>query len=110
MFIGHYFDGGSWSDQNINGVRRFINNFKKWMDAEDGDEEIDIQKFETEIFNFTKAFKFNKVVSSFMILLNNNKNKKLTHDQKGKLISLIWIYMPSLKFSNFIHIGKVIYV
>ena len=28
MFIGHYFDGGSWSDENIIGIRRFINRMK----------------------------------------------------------------------------------
>jgi len=95
MFIGHYFDGGSWSDQNINGVRRFINNFKKWMTLPDGDVEIDIAKFETEIFNFTKAFKFNKVVSSFMILLNANKTKQITATQRQKLIELVRIYMPN---------------
>lgn len=101
MFIGHYFDGGSWSDQNINGVRRFINNYKKWMTQPTGetDADIDIAKFETEIFNFTAAFKFNKVVSSFMILLNNNKNKQLSVAQNRKLKELIWIYMPSLSFN-----------
>ena len=31
MFIGHYFDGGSWSDQNIKGIQRFIQRFAKWM-------------------------------------------------------------------------------
>ena len=31
MFIGHYFDGGSWNDQNINGVKRFVQRFSNWM-------------------------------------------------------------------------------
>ena len=111
MFIGHYFDGGSWSDQNINGVRRFINNFKKWIDIEpsEGVETIDVDKFEAEIFNFTKAFKFNKVVSSFMILLNNNKGKKLTYDQRSRLVSLLKIYMPSLEFEH-VKFRKIVYV
>jgi leucyl-tRNA synthetase len=29
MFIGHYFDGGSWNDQNINGIQRFIFKMKE---------------------------------------------------------------------------------
>jgi hypothetical protein len=41
--------------------------------------------------------KFNKVVSSFMILLNQNKNKSLTSECKKELIDLIEIYMPSIK-------------
>lgn len=99
MFIGHYFDGGSWSDQNINGVKRFIANFKKWMNLPSGEEQIDIDAFEEQIFNFTKSFKFNKVVSSFMILLNNNKTKQLHPDQRERLVKLLQIYMPGFKSS-----------
>lgn len=95
MFIGHYFDGGSWSDQNINGVKRFINKFKEWM-SRDGNDNIDIEKFKIEIFNYTEAFKFNKVVSSFMTLLNSHKSKNLTPECRNELISLLKIYMPSV--------------
>lgn len=76
MFIGHYFDGGSWSDQNINGIKRFFNKWKAWMEK-DGDDTVDIEKFQKTIFDFTEAFKFNKVVSTFMILVNENKDKSL---------------------------------
>ena len=96
MFIGHYFDGGSWSDENIIGIRRFINRMKTWLDKT-GEETIDIEVFKKTIFDFTEAFKFNKVVSSFMILLNQNKNKSLTPECKEQLIQLIEIYMPGIR-------------
>jgi leucyl-tRNA synthetase len=96
MFIGHYFDGGSWSDENIIGIRRFINRMKTWLDKT-GEETIDIESFKKTIFDFTDTFKFNKVVSSFMILLNQNKNKSLTPECKEELIQLIEIYMPGIR-------------
>jgi len=96
MFIGHYFDGGSWSDENIIGIRRFIGRMKTWLDKT-GEETIDIETFKKTIFDFTDVFKFNKVVSSFMILLNQNKNKSLTMGCKEELIQLIEIYMPGIR-------------
>lgn len=96
MFIGHYFDGGSWSDENIIGIQRFINRMKTWLNKT-GEETIDIESFKKTIFDFTDAFKFNKVVSSFMILLNQNKNKALTPECKEELIKLIEIYMPAIR-------------
>lgn len=96
MFIGHYFDGGSWNDQNINGIRRFISRTKEWM-SRTGEEVIDIYKFKKQIFDYTETFKFNKVVSSFMILLNENRTKNLTNECKKELISILKIYMPNIE-------------
>lgn len=96
MFLGHYFDGGSWSDQNIEGVRRFIRRFCTWMN-EDGIETLDLDKFDDQVSKFTESFKFNKIVSSFMILLNENKNKKLTVETKERLISILEVYMPAIR-------------
>ena len=96
MFIGHYFDGGSWSDQNIKGIQRFISKIKVWLSKE-GEEEVDLLKFKETIFNYTESFKFNKVVSSFMTLLNENKNKSLTKECKDELVSILEIYMPNIK-------------
>jgi leucyl-tRNA synthetase len=96
MFIGHYFDGGSWNDQNINGIKRFIARFKTWM-GKTGDDTVDLDSFKKTIFAYTESFKFNKVVSSFMILLNENKNKSLTNKCKDELIDLLNIYMPSFR-------------
>lgn len=96
MFIGHYFDGGSWSDRNINGIKRFIKRFANWMQKE-GNETIELSGFRNDIFEYTESFKFNKVVSSFMVLLNDNKSRKLTKECKEEVINLLQIYMPSIK-------------
>ena len=93
MFIGHYFDGGSWSDKNISGIRRFIGRFKEWMSRE-GDEVIDIEQFKQRVFGYTESFKFNKVVSEFMTLVNNHRTKNITPQIKTELIKMIKIYMP----------------
>ena len=99
MFIGHYFDGGSWSDNNIKGIERFVSKFKAWM-QKDGNETIDLDKFSDTIFSYTDAFKFNKVVSSFMVLVNDNKHKGLNPETKSKLINLLAIYMPYIKITK----------
>lgn len=96
MFIGHYFDGGSWSDQNINGVKRFVRKMREWL-KQDGEEKIDLTDFKKTIFNYTESFKFNKVVSSFMILLNENKNKQLHPETKRELVDVLKIYMPGIE-------------
>lgn len=96
MFIGHYFDGGSWSDKNIIGVRKFINRFKEWMGRE-GTDIIDIEAFKKKIFDYTESFKFNKVVSEFMTIVNKERLKNLTPEIKNQLVELIKIYMPGYK-------------
>lgn len=75
MFLGHYFDGGDWSDQHISGVRRFFNKMKRWM-SEPGSDQVDTTQLEGQIDRNVQAFKFNKVVSGFMEFYNKNKSKK----------------------------------
>ena len=96
MFIGHYFDGGSWSDKNMKGITRFVNRFKEWM-AREGDDEIDIERFKTTVFDYTESFKFNKVVSEFMTLVNKERTKNIKPKIKEELISLLEIYMPDIR-------------
>lgn len=98
MFIGHYFDGGSWSDENIAGVKRFIARFKEWINKPDctGNDGINVEKFKRTVFAYTESFKFNKVVSEFMTLVKQNKNKNLTSEHKQELISVLEIYMPNI--------------
>jgi leucyl-tRNA synthetase len=93
MFIGHYFDGGEWSDQNIVGVERFFNRFRRWMESTGGDT-INVEAFENQLVDLTKKFKFNKVVSEFMTLLNHNKDKKLSVSCKEKLVALLRLFAP----------------
>lgn len=47
-----------------------------------------------DAFSYPKAFKFNKVVSSFMILLNDNRTKNLTPGIKNELKNLLEIFAP----------------
>ena len=95
MFIGHYFDGGDWNDQNIIGIRRFINKMKAWLNAaSDSGQEIDIVKFEETIHNFTMSFKFNKVVSSFMEFYNKNKGITLTKEQAKQVEDIFKVFAP----------------
>lgn len=96
MFIGHYFDGGSWSDASIKGVQRFIGRIKEWI-SRSGNDTIDFTKFRKQIFDYTESFKFNKVVSSFMILMNENKSKNLSNESKKELVELLKIYMPNIE-------------
>lgn len=96
MFIGHYFDGGSWSDASIKGVQRFIGRIKEWI-GRSGNDTIDFTKFKKQIFDYTESFKFNKVVSSFMILLNENKSKNLSNESKKELVELLKIYIPNIE-------------
>jgi leucyl-tRNA synthetase len=100
MFIGHYFDGGSWSDQNISGITRFVNRFKEWMNRE-GTDDIDVKSFREKVFNYTESFKFNKVVSEFMTLVNKERTKNLKPDIKEELISILEIYMPDIRILIF---------
>ena len=95
-FIGHYFDGGSFNDDNFKGIPRFVNKMKTWL-LKSGKEEIKIEEFKQKIFQYTEDFKFNKVVSEWMILLNQNKNKNLTQEQINELTNLLQIYIPNFK-------------
>lgn len=99
MFIGHYFDGGSWNDNNIKGIEKFINRWNVWLSKE-GDDTINYEEFERQIFNYTDSFKFNKVVSSFMTLLKKNKSKNLNKETSYKLYNLLEIYIPNIKKSR----------
>lgn len=99
MFIGHYFDGGSWDDKNIKGIRRFIGRFKEWMSRE-GDDVTNIDTFKEKVFNYTESFKFNKVVSEFMTLVNQNRTKNIKPEIKKELIDILKIYVPGFKLDN----------
>lgn len=96
MFLGPYFDGGSWSDEHIKGIERFTAKMKTWL-SKVGDDDIsnDIVSFEKNIMDLSMKFKFNKVVSEFMVFLNKNKNKNINLIQAAKIIYLLKIYMPT---------------
>ena len=96
MFIGHFFDGGSWSDQHIKGIERFIAKIKIWL-SKKGEITLDINSFREAIFSDTEKFKFNTVVSKFMIFYNENKDKSLSDECKKEFVQLLKIYMPNIE-------------
>jgi leucyl-tRNA synthetase len=80
-FLGHYFDGGDWSDSHILGIRRFLGRFKTWTgNASIGGENIDLSSLRDKINGFVMSFKFNKVVSTLMEFYNSNKGKQVNLD------------------------------
>ena len=98
MFIGHYFDGGDWDDSKINGIRRFINRLRLWLNsATDDGENIDISNFEKLIDGYTESFKFNKVVSSFMEFYNSNKNKVPSKSVADKIERIFVCFCTNFK-------------
>ncbi len=96
MFLGHWFDGGSFSDDKIIGITRFIKKMNDWF-SRTGTDQLDFKSFETKILNNTKSFKFNKVVSEFMTFLNENKSKNIDNKTKREIHKLLNIYMPGLE-------------
>jgi leucyl-tRNA synthetase len=98
MFIGHYFDGGSWNDKNIKGIRRFIGRFGRWVDnATDDGEKIDIDWFIDKIDINVEKFKLNIIVSTFMEFYNENKNKTINTETAEKLVEIFKCFAPNFK-------------
>jgi len=106
MFLGPYDQGGSWSDQNISGITKFIDRMKRWFEKEEFNPDT-IQeygrmgnkfgKLQSELIRYTEAFKFNKVVSTFMIFYNENKEINLSQSEKNSIIYWLEVYMPGIR-------------
>lgn len=96
MFINHYFEGGNWVDSNFKGITRFRNRFIEWM-SRSGDDHIDTSDFEKKIDGYVESFKFNKVVSEFMIFVNKNRKKNIDNESKGKIIDIMRCFMPDIE-------------
>lgn len=98
MFLGHYFDGGDWDDSKISGIKRFIGRFDRWTNsAVEGGEKINFSAFIKQIDNYVEAFKFNKVVSSWMEFYNHNKGKIIDKDTAKELKKVFSIFAPGHK-------------
>lgn len=97
MFLGHYFDGGDWNDNNIVGIRRFFKRFDEWTSKE-GFVELDLTDLRQTISNYVQAFKFNKVVSSFMEFYNKNKSIAIGPTTQYSLREMLSCFAPT-KFS-----------
>lgn len=97
MFLGHYFDGGDWSDQKIVGITRFFQRIRRWF-QENEEDNIDTKILEDTIDRYVTSFKFNRVVSSFMEFYNSNKHKKPNADTKKRFIAILKCFAPG--FNN----------
>ena len=98
MFIGHYFDGGDWDDSKIIGIKRFIGRIDRWLSlAIDGGENIDIDKFKTDIDGYVESFKFNKVISTMMEFYNKNKDKIIDIETANEIRKIFQVFAPSNK-------------
>jgi leucyl-tRNA synthetase len=98
MFIGHYFDGGVWSDQNIRGVRRFLRRFCEWAGGDgDGDGgQPDVDALREECFAYARSFKFNKVVSTLMTFLNRHGSVRLSAASREHLSDTVRVFAPGI--------------
>lgn len=93
MFIGHYFDGGDWNDSNIKGIKRAFGKWQRWMD-EIGEDDIDFTELISKIDGYTRAFKFNKVVSTLMEFYNKNKGKRMNSRSKQQFVEIVSCFAP----------------
>lgn len=96
MFIGHYFDGGDWSDKNIVGLTRFFNRMRNWLSVE-GNECIDLAEFEKQLNYNVVNFKFNKVVSGFMEFFNKHKKLKVDRSTAKRIEELLRVFAPDFR-------------
>lgn len=86
MFLGPYDAGGVWNDRAIVGIERFLDKFQAWTgQCKISGSDLNIDDFELTIDKYVKRMKFNKVVSEFMILMNQNKSTFLS---KGSALAI----------------------
>lgn len=100
MFIGSYFDGGNWSDERIAGISRFVKRMIIWLNQEDGDDVVDIDKLKSDIDYYVDRFKFNKVISTLMEFYNDNKRARIDNNTKSKLIAIVKVFAPSFDITK----------
>lgn len=100
MFIGHYFDGGDWDDSKMNGIKRFIGRFERWVKlATSSGESIDTAKMKEQIDGYVESFKFNKVVSTWMEFYNKNKNIVMDEKTAEDLIKMFKVFVPGFEIN-----------
>jgi leucyl-tRNA synthetase len=104
MFIGHYFDGGDWSDKKIVGIRRFLGRMKRWLVPETVTVPVltfsQTKDFINLIDSYVLDFKFNKVVSSFMEFYNANKHLKPDKFTSDLLVQILQVFSPGFRLTN----------
>jgi leucyl-tRNA synthetase len=103
MFLGHYFDGGDWSDDKIVGLKRFLNRMKVWLGKAESDLKlpppVNIPELEKEIDHNVTNFKLNKVVSGLMEFYNKNKGVTLDTASADSIIQILRCFAPGFKLT-----------
>ncbi len=98
MFIGDYEKEATWSEQGLNGCKRFIDKVirlgEKVNDSEEYSKEIesDIHKTIQKVTNDIDELKFNTAVSALMILLN--KMEKMNSISKKDYRTYLMLLNP----------------
>jgi len=99
MFMGHYFDGGDWTEDNMQGLRRFFGRMRRWLEDTSGTP-LDTSKLEDQLDWNVERFKFNKVVSSMMEFYNKNKAHKLDAPTADRLRTIMGVFAPGFVDRN----------
>ena len=95
MFIGPYTEGGDWCNQTT-GIHRFLKKMKEFLNSAKIDgEELNLDDLCAKIDKYTRSFKFNKVVSTFMEMYNANKSKVISVKSKDQLLKILKCFAPS---------------
>lgn len=98
MFMGPYFEGGEWNESGIQGVKRFLKRVDTWLEKSKSEgKHIDLTEFENQIDKNVMNFKFNKVVSDFMIFFNKNKNIVLDIASSNRIKDILNVFAPRQK-------------
>ncbi len=109
MFIGHYFDGGDWSDEKIIGIRRSLGKWRRWIDGvSDGVSDGEVDELEKKIDGFVESFKFNKVISTMSEFYNKNKNLQLRRSTAARLEEMITCFAPNFKTKDLSSAGRAL--
>jgi len=102
LFLAPFDQGGSWNDQGIVGVERFLNkvwDISKRVEEKKEDEELKkiLQKTIKKVGEDIESFKFNTAVSSLMIMAREmEKKKNTTKSIFEKFLILLSVFAPHL--------------
>jgi leucyl-tRNA synthetase len=98
MFLGPYDMGGDWSDKGIVGIRRFLGRFKRLLQAATPDgADIPTDDLIEKVDGYVQAFKFNKVISTFMEWYNLHKGTIMSLKTQRGLLALFSPFAPSFR-------------
>jgi leucyl-tRNA synthetase len=122
MFMGPFEDAAPWSTKGILGVHRFLNRFWNWANSlikefnSGKDFETDkeskrlihqtILKTTNDILNFN----FNTAISSFMILSNNLKDKKIARKDFEIILKIMHPFTPHITQELWSSLGNNSYI